>query len=331
MASTLYPVLGTVLNDSEFTSMSSGPISPTAKTSPTKPFQFPLRQLLILTTICAAVLAAVVQFGFVAFPVAFCLGSAAALLLGAYYRSSWIFLGLAGAGIIAGILLLPTCCIPRSVARRSQCSGHFKQIVVALHNYHDEYGSFPPAYIADAKGQPLHSWRVLLLPYIERADLYARYNFSEPWNGPNNRKLMAEMPHEFGCPSEPGPMNGRTETSYVAVVGPGTVWPGEKAVGLSQILDGTTNTLLVVEIHDSGICWLEPRDLHTSQMPLAINPPRGQGINSRHGSQDDQGPGKGVNAVFCDGHTQFLPNTLSSKSLRAMLTIGGGETVTWDE
>jgi prepilin-type processing-associated H-X9-DG protein len=126
-------------------------------------------------------------------------------------------------------------------------------------------------------------------------------------------------------------LNGRTETSYLAVVGPGTVWPGEKAVAMSQILDGTSSTLLVVEVHDSGISWLEPRDLHISQMPMAVNPKRGQGMNSRHGSTNDRGPGRVAQAAFCDGHTQSLSSKLSPKSLREMLTIAGGETLSFDE
>ena len=41
-----------------------------------------------------------------------------------------------------------------------------------MHNYHDEHGSFPPAYIADASGKPMHSWRVLILPYLDEKGLY---------------------------------------------------------------------------------------------------------------------------------------------------------------
>ena len=48
----------------------------------------------------------------------------------------------------------------RDAARLAQCRNNLKQIAVALHQYHDLYGSFPPAYIADENGKPLHSWRV---------------------------------------------------------------------------------------------------------------------------------------------------------------------------
>ena len=44
---------------------------------------------------------------------------------------------------------------------------HMISIIVALHNYHDEHGSFPPAYVSDESGRPLYSWRVLILPYLD--------------------------------------------------------------------------------------------------------------------------------------------------------------------
>src|SRR5688500_8670454 len=82
-------------------------------------------------------------------------------------RAAWIALSTAG-----------------DEARRSSCLGHCCQLGIALHSYHDEYGSFPPAYVADANGKPMHSWRVLILPFIEEQALYQRYRFNEPWNGP---------------------------------------------------------------------------------------------------------------------------------------------------
>ena len=55
---------------------------------------------------------------------------------------------------------------PRENARRVQCCIHLKQIALSLHNYHDVYKAFPPAFVADASGKPVHSWRVLILPFL---------------------------------------------------------------------------------------------------------------------------------------------------------------------
>ncbi|MCA9206080.1 MAG: DUF1559 domain-containing protein, partial [Planctomycetales bacterium] len=60
----------------------------------------------------------------------------------------------------------------RRHAIASVSQGPLNQLTLALHNYHDTFGSFPPAYVADAAGRPIHSWRVLILPYIEQRGLY---------------------------------------------------------------------------------------------------------------------------------------------------------------
>ena len=80
---------------------------------------------------------------------------------------------------------------------------NLKEIQLALLNYESAKGSLPPAYIADATAKPMHSWRVLILPYLGEMALYNKYNFNEPWNGPNNSKLAAQVPDVFRCcPSE---------------------------------------------------------------------------------------------------------------------------------
>ena len=54
----------------------------------------------------------------------------------------------------------------------------------------------------DENGKPMHSWRVLILPRLDRNDLYQRYRFDEPWNGPNNSQLMNEAMLILYCPSD---------------------------------------------------------------------------------------------------------------------------------
>ena len=86
-------------------------------------------------------------------------------------------------------------------ARRSQCTCNLCQIKLALHNYHETYGTLPPAYIVDANGKPMHSWRMLIMPFLEQSGIFNQYDFSEPWNGPNNIKLLDSMPSNLACPS----------------------------------------------------------------------------------------------------------------------------------
>src|SRR6185436_12455473 len=114
--------------------------------------------------------------------------------------------------------------------------------------------------------KPMHSWRVLLLPFIDEQELYDQYHFDEPWNGPNNIKLLAHMPRIYACPSAEHDYGGRsTITSYVAVVGPETAWPGTSRRTRATLNDGIAGTALVVECDQEKIPWLEPRDLEYNQ------------------------------------------------------------------
>lgn len=198
---------------------------------------------------------------------------------------------------------------------RMQCAYQLKCIGLALHTYHDIHGCFPPAYVADKKGKPMHSWRVLLLPQMDEQEVYKLYNFSEPWDSPNNIRLAPRISHIYGCPSDT--ISGLpTQTSYVVVTGHGTMWPEGKSLKLGSIKDPKSDTIAVVEIHNSGIQITEPRDLDISKLPMAINPKSGQGISSEHP--------QGAQAVFADGSVHFLANSTTRETLLKLLMIDNG-------
>ncbi|HVU90322.1 MAG TPA: DUF1559 domain-containing protein [Pirellulales bacterium] len=208
----------------------------------------------------------------------------------------------------------------RPLPRRNVCMSNMHQLGLALANYHANNGCYPPAYFADAHGRPLVSWRVLLLPYLENRQLYDEWkrHADEPWDGPHNIKLSQQVLEFFHCPSDPGPA---TETSYVAVVGPGTIWPGTGKVKESQIKDGKSNTILLVEVANSGINWMEPRDLDLKNRAPGVNAPSGLGVSSGH-------PGCAC-ILFADGRVLTIDEHITDKDLQALLTIAGGETVRW--
>ncbi len=214
-------------------------------------------------------------------------------------------------------LLLPPVQIGYTPARRIQCADNIKQIMLALHIYHDAYGSFPPAYVADEDGQPTHSWRVLILPFLGHQELYEKYDFSQPWDSPNNSMLARPIPDYFYCPADT--TKRATDTSYVLITGDGSAWPDDHAPGRDEITDDLEQTIALVEVVNSGIHWMEPRDLPLSEALRGINAKAGLSISSRHRS--------GVQVGRADGSVWFLSDDTSPQQLQAMLTPDGGEIV----
>ncbi|MCA9225043.1 MAG: DUF1559 domain-containing protein, partial [Planctomycetales bacterium] len=166
---------------------------------------------------------------------------------------------------VAYSLLLSDAPRARNAALRAQCANNLKQIAIALHTYHGIHQTLPPAYTVDANGRRMHSWRVLLLPALGRMDLYDRYHLDEPWDGPHNRQLHSEIVEQYRCPAARQSAAGATHTNYVAVIGPGTVWPGAESIAFRDIADGTAYTMMIVESDSEHIHWMEPRDLDVEQ------------------------------------------------------------------
>ena len=200
-----------------------------------------------------------------------------------------------------------------------------RQIAMAIQLYEQEHGCFPPAYVADENGRPMHSWRVLILPYIEEHALYQAYKFDEPWDGPNNRRLARMTPALLtSCPSWDGDSWSGT-ACYVAVVGPDTMWPGAGSRESGEIMDEPANTLMLVEAPDAGIHWIEPRDLTVEQLTEIAGRGVGGRGNDPHKSDSYYWWTAGWHAVFADGHVEFLNDRIPPDVLRAATTAAGGE------
>jgi prepilin-type processing-associated H-X9-DG protein len=212
-------------------------------------------------------------------------------------------------------LLLPAIQAARQAAERTQCMNNLKQIGLALHNYHDQYSCFPPAYIADGTGKPRHSWRVLILPQLGEQGLYNEYSFSEPWDGPNNSRLLTRMPAVYSCPSHAGAASGTT-TAYAGVFGERCAFIGTQPVRITSITDGTANTLLVGEATGAGILWMKPDDIDVTKHPT---------LGDHDGfSSDHRG---GVNFLACDGSVRFLELSTNPEMLKALFTRNGDEVI----
>ena len=202
-------------------------------------------------------------------------------------------------------LTVPAVMQARAAARRSVAKNNIKQIMLALHNYHDRYGHFPPAVVTGPDGKTPHSWRVELLPYLDQQALYDQYRMNEPWDSEHNRKIAETAVPVFQNPGSKKPAN----SAYFAVVGDGTAFGNKQGVSFKDITDGTSNTIAIVEA-DRDIPWTKPEDITYDGKKL----PKFGGFH--------QG---GYNVGICDGSVKFISEQINKETLKFLLLIADGE------
>jgi prepilin-type processing-associated H-X9-DG protein len=221
-------------------------------------------------------------------------------------------LSIAAIGCVAFALLLPAQRRVRPAAKRTQCKNNIKQIGLALHNYHEHYGTFPPAYTVDSNGKRLHSWRTLILPYVDQGELFKQIDLSKAWDDPANAEAAKTELYVYHCPSAPGPGNHAT---YMVVVGPDTCFPGAVSKSIPEIKDGTSNSVMVVEVDsEKSVPWMSPTDVD-ERFFLNLGP---KSKVSHTG---------GLNTLLADGSVRFISFNLDQKVRRALMTIDAGDIV----
>jgi prepilin-type processing-associated H-X9-DG protein len=225
---------------------------------------------------------------------------------------------LLAAGAVIGIgtvVVAPTVTAARAKSLKAKSAERLELIAQAMLAYHREHGNFHPAYIADEKGKPKHSWRVLILPQLGEKSLYQQYDFNQPWDSPTNMALVGRMPDVYASPGD-SDATSLFNTSYLVVVGPESIFQGTKSVSLDEIKDGPGSTILVVECTNSGITWLEPKDLNAKTMGYSIN---GSPSSSAADCIRSHHPG-GANVVFADERTRFLTDDMPAEYVEALTT-----------
>ncbi len=211
-------------------------------------------------------------------------------------------------------LLLPAVQQAREAARMAQCRNNLKQIGLAMHNYHETYNAFPPAFTVDEQGKPLHSWRVLLLPFLDQQHLAQQIDLTQPWDSPRNAPFHSQMPATFACPSAAQPNS--SVTHYVGVVGSNNcVLSTDRPTRIRDIVDGTANTIMVGETQ-TGIAWMEPRDLAIESLVRFGDP---SGLSGAH-------IGGAAHVLITDGSVRRIMGN-ANVSPQALSTINGGEPI----
>lgn len=226
------------------------------------------------------------------------------------------FLATAVLGVLVG-LMLPATRTAGGAAKRAQCQNNLRNIMLALRSYAEDHGALPPAYTVDADGRPLHSWRTLILPYLDQEDLYRTIDLSKPWNDPANAQAFETSIPIYRCHSvSDEPSN---KTIYRASAGPHAYLRLTEPRPTATITDGEASTLAVIEVEGrNAVPWMTPEDADEA-MILGLD----SGPSLQH-------PG-GVNAGYADGSIRFLGTYVTPQVRRVLISVDGGETVSLDQ
>jgi hypothetical protein len=189
-----------------------------------------------------------------------------------------------------------------------------EQIALAVINCSDTNNGRMPTDILDKDGKPLLSWRVAILPYVEQDNLYKRFKLDEPWDGPNNKKLIERMPKLY-APVRVKAKAG--ETFYQRFVGKGALFgPKQQPTYPASISDGTSNTALVVEAGEP-VVWTKPADL-----PFDAN----KALPKLGGLFDGE-----FHVGLCDGSAMLVKKDFDKAAMKRLVTPAAGDIVDKDD
>ena len=223
-------------------------------------------------------------------------------------------------------LVLPTVPHAGEAARRTQCKNNLKQIGLAFHNTADSKWKFP----GSANDDPPHSWRIAILPFIDHLKLYEQYDLKATWDSVKNEGVAKLPARLYQCPVREHlnvdklvrDEKGRFYTHFAMIDGLGTFGKG---VSPSEIVDGTSSTIMVVEACGLTIVWTEPRDVNIDSQPEGVNlpsPTPGMSpgwVSSHHGG--------GAHVLLADGSVRFISEKINPETLKSLTTIDGRDPV----
>ncbi len=178
-------------------------------------------------------------------------------------------------------------------------------------NYHDTHGHMPPAVVYGKDGQPLYSWRVLILPYLEQQELYSQFHLDEAWDSPHNLPLLERMPLLYAPPPGRRSRMSAYHTVCHVFVGKGAAFEDKEELKLREDFpDGTSNTILIVEA-GPPVPWTKPEEI-----PYDPDAPLPHLDTFFHDI---------IRLVLASGSRRHIRKDIRESTLRAAITRNGGE------
>lgn len=150
----------------------------------------------------------------------------------------------------------------RHAAQRLCAYGHMCQMRLALHNYAHKYGTLPPLYLQDEQGKPIHSWRALVIPFVEFESL-EQLNLSEPWDSEYNRKIIENVPlNDWGWFARGSRVPNRSPvyTHIMALLGADSAWDAKTGLP-KETNEIAPDSILLISVPESTIEPMQPGDI----------------------------------------------------------------------
>jgi hypothetical protein len=189
----------------------------------------------------------------------------------------------------------------------NQAANNLKAIGLVMHVYVNANDTLPPRAIMGEGGKPLLSWRVAMLPYFGMGELYREFKTDEPWDSPQNIKLLSRMPDLYRprktIPKEP-------HSTYLrAIVGPDTVFGalGETPKKFFDVGSFSDTTIIVVEAKEP-VPWTKPDELEYDP----------SGPSPKLGGERFSG---GACVLFVNGTVKQIPDHTNEKTIRSLMIL----------
>ena len=191
---------------------------------------------------------------------------------------------------------------------RAYSANNVRQNALAFHNFESAFGHFPQSVFVHESGKK-YSWRIAILPFMGRSDIYDKYDFTQDWDSPHNLEVTSQMPDFFRSDMDD---TDSTNTSFFLLSGPGGMFGSDEPFSFSQLTDGSSNTIMAIQAQ-RDVHWAKPEDIY---------------IDPNQPLPDFGGYHKGgFNVAYADGSVHFLPEKVAEQYLRNLFSPNDGTVI----